>query len=144
MLEAPETVRVASERLRQHFNGDVATEPRVTSAIRFARHPHQVETEFRRDLLWYQRSTHGHSSLYSSRRVITSCRSVTLLIRNHWEPGYWVERGWNRVAQIHATSVIDTVAVDMNIIGADQRKLVPIGGIARGRARCLKDRGTGR
>jgi hypothetical protein len=54
---------------------------------------------------------------------------------DHWEPGYWVERGWNKVAQMHATSVIDTVAVDMNIIGADQRKLVPIGGIAHAGAR---------
>jgi DMSO/TMAO reductase YedYZ molybdopterin-dependent catalytic subunit len=54
---------------------------------------------------------------------------------DRWEPGYWVERGWNRVAQMHATSVIDTVAVDMNIIGADQRKLVPIGGIAHAGAR---------
>jgi DMSO/TMAO reductase YedYZ molybdopterin-dependent catalytic subunit len=49
---------------------------------------------------------------------------------DHWEPGFWVERGWNKVAQMHATSVIDTVAVDMTIIGADQQKLVPIGGIA--------------
>jgi hypothetical protein len=31
--------------------------------------------------------------------------------------------------------VIDTVAVDMNIIGADRRKLVPIGGIAHAGAR---------
>ena len=54
---------------------------------------------------------------------------------DHWEPGYWVERGWNKVAQMHATSVIDTVAVDMNIIGADRRKLVPIGGIAHAGAR---------
>jgi hypothetical protein len=54
---------------------------------------------------------------------------------DHWEPGYWVERGWNEVAEIHATSVIDTVAVDMNIIRADQRKLVPIGGIAHAGAR---------
>jgi len=54
---------------------------------------------------------------------------------DHWEPGYWVERGWNRVAQMHATSVIDTVAVDMTIISADQRKLVPIGGIAHAGAR---------
>jgi DMSO/TMAO reductase YedYZ molybdopterin-dependent catalytic subunit len=52
-----------------------------------------------------------------------------------WEPGFWVERGWNKVAQMHATSVIDTVAVDMTIIGADQRKLVPIGGIAHAGAR---------
>jgi DMSO/TMAO reductase YedYZ molybdopterin-dependent catalytic subunit len=49
---------------------------------------------------------------------------------DHWEPGFWVVRGWNKVAQMHATSVIDTVAVDMTIIGADKRKLVPIGGMA--------------
>ena len=49
---------------------------------------------------------------------------------DHWEPGFWVVRGWNKVAQMHATSVIDTVAVDMTIIGADNRKLVPIGGMA--------------
>src|SRR5215469_5549657 len=54
---------------------------------------------------------------------------------DHWEPGYWVERGWNKVAQMHATSVIDTVAVDMNIIRADQPKVVPIGGIAHAGAR---------
>jgi hypothetical protein len=54
---------------------------------------------------------------------------------DHWEPGFWVERGWNKVAQMHATSVIDTVAVDMTIIGADQRKQVPIGGIAHAGAR---------
>jgi hypothetical protein len=54
---------------------------------------------------------------------------------DHWEPGYWVERGWNRMAQMQATSVIDTVAVDMSIIGADQQKLVPVGGIAHAGAR---------
>jgi len=54
---------------------------------------------------------------------------------DHWEPGYWVERGWSKVAQMHATSVIDTVAVDMTTIGADHRKLVPIGGIAHAGAR---------
>jgi len=54
---------------------------------------------------------------------------------DHWEPGYWVQRGWDKVAQIHATSVIDTVAVDMTIIDADRRKLVPIGGIAHAGAR---------
>ena len=48
---------------------------------------------------------------------------------DHWEPGYWVERGWSKMARMHATSVIDTVAVNMSIIG-DGRKLVPIGGIA--------------
>jgi DMSO/TMAO reductase YedYZ molybdopterin-dependent catalytic subunit len=54
---------------------------------------------------------------------------------DHWEPGYWLKRGWNKVAQVHATSVIDTVAVDMTMIGADHRKLVPIGGIAHAGAR---------
>lgn len=54
---------------------------------------------------------------------------------DHWEPGYWVERGWNKNAQMHATSVIDTVAVDMNIIRDGQRKLVPVGGIAHAGAR---------
>ncbi len=49
---------------------------------------------------------------------------------DHWEPGYWVVRGWDKVAKMKATSVIDTIAVDMTIIGADKRKLVPIGGIA--------------
>jgi len=36
---------------------------------------------------------------------------------------------------MHATSVIDTVAVDMTIIGAERNKLVPIGGIAHAGAR---------
>ncbi len=54
---------------------------------------------------------------------------------DHWEPGYWVVRGWDKVAKMKATSVIDTIAFDMSIIGADQRKLVPIGGIAHAGAR---------
>ncbi len=54
---------------------------------------------------------------------------------DHWEPGYWVVRGWDKAAKMKATSVIDTIAVDMTIINADQRKLVPIGGIAHAGAR---------
>ena len=54
----------------------------------------------------------------------------SLEFTDHWEPGFWVQRGWNKMAQMHATSVIDTVAVDMTIIGAENRKLVPIGGMA--------------
>ncbi len=54
---------------------------------------------------------------------------------DHWEPGYWVVRGWDKVARMKATSVIDTIAVDMTIISADQQKLVPIGGIAHAGAR---------
>jgi DMSO/TMAO reductase YedYZ molybdopterin-dependent catalytic subunit len=56
-------------------------------------------------------------------------------VTDHWEPGYWVRRGWNNVAQMHATSVIDTVAVDMTMIAANPNKVVPIGGIAHAGAR---------
>jgi DMSO/TMAO reductase YedYZ molybdopterin-dependent catalytic subunit len=49
---------------------------------------------------------------------------------DHWEPGYWVVRGWDRNAIMKATSVIDTVATNM-MIGPDHAGLhVPIGGIA--------------
>jgi DMSO/TMAO reductase YedYZ molybdopterin-dependent catalytic subunit len=54
---------------------------------------------------------------------------------DHWEPGYWVKRGWDKEARMKATAVIDTVAVDMKIIEADRRTLVPIGGIAHAGAR---------
>lgn len=54
---------------------------------------------------------------------------------DRWEPGYWVERGWDKTARMKATSVIDTVAVDMTIINADRRSLVPVGGIAHAGAR---------
>jgi DMSO/TMAO reductase YedYZ molybdopterin-dependent catalytic subunit len=46
-----------------------------------------------------------------------------------WEPGYWVERGWDREALVRATSVIDTVAVD-DAYEQEGQKLIPIGGIA--------------
>ncbi len=54
---------------------------------------------------------------------------------DHWEPGYWVVRGWDKVARMKATSVIDTVAVNMSIISANRQTLVPIGGIAHAGAR---------
>jgi Mo-co oxidoreductase dimerisation domain len=54
---------------------------------------------------------------------------------DRWEPGYWVERGWDAQARMKATSVIDTVAVDMMIVQADASTLVPIGGIAHAGAR---------
>jgi DMSO/TMAO reductase YedYZ molybdopterin-dependent catalytic subunit len=54
---------------------------------------------------------------------------------DHWEPGYWVKRGWDKVARMKATSVIDTVGVNMNIVGADARTIVPIGGIAHAGSR---------
>jgi DMSO/TMAO reductase YedYZ molybdopterin-dependent catalytic subunit len=52
-----------------------------------------------------------------------------------WEPGYWVKRGWDKVAQMKATSVIDTIAMGMEMVGANERTLVPIGGIAHAGAR---------
>lgn len=47
------------------------------------------------------------------------------------QDGYWVRRGWSKDAFVRATSVIDTVAVDMMIIdeGSDTMT-VPVGGIA--------------
>ena len=51
-----------------------------------------------------------------------------------YRPGYWVVRDWDEVAQVKATSVIDTVAVD-NIVQRDGQMLVPVGGIAFAGAR---------
>ena len=48
--------------------------------------------------------------------------------------GYWVERNWDKVARVKATSVIDTIATDAIIEDGDQR-FVPIGGIAYAGAR---------
>jgi DMSO/TMAO reductase YedYZ molybdopterin-dependent catalytic subunit len=55
-------------------------------------------------------------------------------VTSDYREGYWVERGWDEVAQMKATSVIDTVAVDNIIENGDQR-LVPVGGIAFAGAR---------
>ena len=50
-------------------------------------------------------------------------------VTDEYEPGYWVERNWDEVAQVKAVSVIDTVAVD-DIVERDGQTLVPVGGIA--------------
>ena len=50
-------------------------------------------------------------------------------VTSEYEPGYWVERSWDEVAQVQATSVIDTVAVD-EVVEVDDQRLVPVGGIA--------------
>lgn len=55
-------------------------------------------------------------------------------VTDEYRLGYWVERRWDEVAQMQATSVIDTVAVDAIIEDGD-RRLVPIGGIAHAGAR---------
>lgn len=54
---------------------------------------------------------------------------------DHWVPGYWVRRGWDREAVMKAVSVIDTVATDMMMIEADENMRIPIGGIAHAGAR---------
>ncbi|MDP6716720.1 MAG: molybdopterin-dependent oxidoreductase [SAR202 cluster bacterium] len=53
---------------------------------------------------------------------------------DEYMPGYWVERGWDEVAQIRATSVVDTVAVDSVYEDGSQMR-VPVGGIAFAGAR---------
>lgn len=50
------------------------------------------------------------------------------------QPGYWVERNWDKVARIKATSVIDTVAVD-NMGAVNGQQVIPVGGIAFAGAR---------
>ncbi|MDE2969523.1 MAG: molybdopterin-dependent oxidoreductase [Chloroflexota bacterium] len=49
--------------------------------------------------------------------------------------GYWVARGWDAVARVHATSVVDTVAIDGIYHGGDDVRFVPVGGIAYAGAR---------
>jgi DMSO/TMAO reductase YedYZ molybdopterin-dependent catalytic subunit len=51
-----------------------------------------------------------------------------------YKEGYWVERGWDEVAQMRTTSVVDTVAVNDVFEEAAQR-LIPVGGIAFAGAR---------
>ncbi|MEJ2151043.1 MAG: molybdopterin-dependent oxidoreductase [Chloroflexota bacterium] len=55
-------------------------------------------------------------------------------VTDQYTDGYWVERSWDKVAQVKATSVIDTVAVDAPITDGDQT-LIPVGGIAFAGAR---------
>ena len=54
---------------------------------------------------------------------------------DHDEDGYWVVRGWDKVARMRATSVVDVVAEDRTFTDAQGRTLVPVGGIARAGAR---------
>ena len=59
---------------------------------------------------------------------------IDVEVTDEYREGYWVERGWDEVAQVKATSVIDTVAV-RDIIQKDGQQLVPVGGIAFAGAR---------
>ncbi len=55
-------------------------------------------------------------------------------VTDQYKEGYWVERNWDEVARVKATSVIDTVATNAIIKDGDQRR-VPVGGIAFSGAR---------
>lgn len=54
---------------------------------------------------------------------------------DEYREGYWVERGWDEVAQVKTTSVIDTVAVNGLVGGEGGQVRVPVGGIAFSGAR---------
>lgn len=54
---------------------------------------------------------------------------TSIEVTDEYEEGYWVERGWDEVAQVKATSVIDTVAVNA-VFESGGSQLVPVGGIA--------------
>ncbi len=60
---------------------------------------------------------------------------VSIEATDRSDDGYWVTRGWDREARMKATSVIDTIAVDMMIGEATRETLVPVGGIAHAGAR---------
>lgn len=56
-----------------------------------------------------------------------------------FEPGYWVQRGWDREARMRTTSVIDVVASNMMIVDPRMAPrdpmVVPLGGMAHAGAR---------
>ena len=59
---------------------------------------------------------------------------TSIEVTDEYRDGYWVERNWDKVARVKATSVIDTVAVNAIFENGGQQ-LVPIGGIAYAGAR---------
>jgi hypothetical protein len=48
---------------------------------------------------------------------------------DHWEPGYWVVRSWDREATMEVISVIDAISVGERIT-RNGATLIPVGGIA--------------
>ncbi|MBW8010360.1 MAG: molybdopterin-dependent oxidoreductase [Chloroflexi bacterium] len=61
----------------------------------------------------------------------------TIEIIDHEATGFWVGRGWSKEAIAKATSVIDTVAVDV-LTGTDGEPQVAVGGIAWAGARGIE------
>lgn len=54
---------------------------------------------------------------------------VRIELTDQEDEGYWVRRGWDPLAQVQTTSVVDTVAKDA-VYEKDGGRFVPIGGIA--------------
>ena len=59
---------------------------------------------------------------------------TSIEVIDEYKPGYWVVRDWDEIARMHATAVIDTVAIDAVVEDGDN-KLIPVGGIAHAGAR---------
>jgi len=56
-------------------------------------------------------------------------------VLDHWEPGYWVERGWDREGRMKSSAVVDVVAANAQTASAERLAPVSIGGIAHAGAR---------
>jgi hypothetical protein len=55
-------------------------------------------------------------------------------VTDHWEPGYWVKRGWDKEARMTATAVVDTIAAEEKTQSGQPTRL-SIGGMAHAGAR---------
>ena len=51
--------------------------------------------------------------------------------------GYWVVRGWDKVAQGRTVSGVDTVATGSVVTDSNGAKMIPVGGIAWAGARSI-------
>jgi DMSO/TMAO reductase YedYZ molybdopterin-dependent catalytic subunit len=54
---------------------------------------------------------------------------------DHWEAGYWVQRGWDKEGHVRSTSAIDSSATDTRRTTVAGPQLTRIGGIAHAGAR---------
>jgi DMSO/TMAO reductase YedYZ molybdopterin-dependent catalytic subunit len=59
---------------------------------------------------------------------------TSIEVTDQVQDGYWVRRGWDEVAKVQTTSVVDTVATD-SVQKVGDKTLVPVGGIAYAGAR---------
>ncbi len=63
---------------------------------------------------------------------------VSIEVTDRYEDGgYWVRKGWDEVARVKSTSVIDTVAAG-DLVQDGDRTLVPVGGIAYAGSRGIR------